>query len=97
MPSKPPEGSLRQLDTVDLSTEFGLRIPTLRSCPNFLRGRWRHALCHALEARRDARAAGDKEEETRAWKLFGLLPTLLLHRPREAGDVGRAELEKRFN
>ena len=33
--------------------------------------------------------------ETRAWKLFGLIPMMLLHRPRGSGSVGRDELCKR--
>ena len=33
--------------------------------------------------------------ENRAWKLFALVPMLLLHRPKHVGCVGRDELAKR--
>ena len=50
---------------------FALRVPTLRSCPHFLRGRLRH--CSLREQRR-AKIEGDEAAEVRAWKLFGLVP-----------------------
>ena len=34
----------------------------------------------------------DELGEIRAWKLFALVPTMLLHKPRGAGAVGRSEL-----
>ena len=34
----------------------------------------------------------DPVAESRAWKLFGLAPIMLLHRPRHTGSVGRDEL-----
>ena len=30
----------------------------------------------------------DEQAEIRAWKLFGLVPLMLLHRPRGTGAVG---------
>ena len=38
-----------------------------------------------------AKEAGVVDAETRAWKLFALVPMMLLHRPR-GGSIGRAEL-----
>ena len=93
----PPAESWPQLDELDLKNFFALRIPTLRSCPNFLRGRWRFALRFALDARRTARGENNAEAEVRAWKLFAALPALLLWRPRGRGSVGRAVLEQRFD
>ena len=39
--------------------------------------------------------ASDPVAETRAFKFFGLIPMLLLHRPRHSGTVGRDELDQR--
>ena len=34
---------------------------------------------------------GDEEAELRGWKLFALIPTMLLHKTRASGSVGRDE------
>ena len=67
----------------------------MKSCPRFMRGRYRHAQRVALEAVAATARAGDEANELRAWKLFGLLSILLLHRPAATGIVGKAELEHR--
>ena len=46
----------------------------------------------ALRGRHRAQLARDLVAESRAWKLFGLVPIMLLHRPRHTGSVGRDEL-----
>ena len=46
----------------------------------------------ALRERHRAQLARDPVAERRAWKLFGLVPIMLLHRPRHTGSVGRDEL-----
>jgi hypothetical protein len=97
VPAEPPEDSWPQLDSVSLGEFSQLRIPTLRSCPAFVRGRCRFALIQALDRGRRARAQEHDEDELRAWKLFALLPAMLLHRPRDTGTLGRLVLEKRFD
>ena len=57
-----------------------------------MRGRLRQSFDLALRERHRAHLAGDRVAENRAWKLFGLIPRLLLHRPRGSGSVGRDEL-----
>ena len=37
----------------------------------------------------------DEEAELRGWKLFALIPSLLLHRTRASRSVGRDELAQR--
>ena len=49
----------------------------------------------ALRERYRARQEQDPAAEERAWKLFGLVPAMLLHRPRGTGSVGRDELAQR--
>ena len=51
----------------------------------------------ALEARSNAVQVHDRVMETRAWKLFCLLPYLLLRRPLGEQRVSKAELNSRFD
>ena len=67
----------------------------LKSCPHFLRGRLRQCWAVALRERHRARQVHDNAAEKRAWKLFGLVLLMLLHRPRGSGSVGRDELAQR--
>ena len=57
-----------------------------------MRGRLRQSFDLALRERHRAHLAGDRVAENRSWKLFGLIPRLLLHRRRGSGSVGRDEL-----
>ena len=84
--------SWEQLDQVNIEELFLLRVPMLKSCP---RGRLRFRFLIALRERHRAMMANDWVAEERAWKLFGLVPVMLLHRPRHTGSVGRDELAKR--
>ena len=90
-----PEDQWHQLDQFELENVFSLRVPMLKTCPHFLRGRFRECMGVALRERFRAKQAGDVEAEIRAWKLFALVPMMLLHRPRGAGSIGRAELSHR--
>ena len=72
------------------------RVPMLKSCPRFLRGRLRQCWNHALRERCRARQEGDFVAEVRAWKLFCLVPMMILYKPRSVGSVGRDELAKRI-
>ena len=87
----PPE-SWESLEGVDLADTFLQRVPMLQSCPHFLRGRLRFCFSLALRERTRARQAGDERAEIRAWKLFGLIPMMLLHKPQGRGSVGRDQL-----
>ena len=60
----------------------------LKSCPYFLRGRFRHSLSVTLQERCRAKLVGDTLGEERAWKAFGFVPFMLLHKPKGAGNVG---------
>ena len=57
------------------------------------RGRLRFSIGLALNGA--DQMARDPVAETRAWKLFGLVPMMLLRRPRQGGFVGRYELAQR--
>ena len=60
-----------------------------------MRGRFRHAQRIALEAIDAAARSGDGEGESRAWKLFGLLSVMLLHKTQSSGFIERRDLEDR--
>ena len=77
------------LDEVELDNWFALRVPTLRSCPHFLRGRLRHCFAITLREQRRAKIEGNEAAEVPAWKLFRLVPMMLLHRPKHAGSIGK--------
>ena len=84
-----------QLDRVNLNEIFLERVPVMKTCPRFLRGRLRFGFGVALQERLRAKIHEDVVGEASAWKLFGLVPLLLQHKPKHAGAVGRDELAKR--
>ena len=61
-------------DDVDLEELFAERVPMLKSCPYFFRGRLWNSFRVALEERHRAEGEGDELAEERAWKLFALVP-----------------------
>ena len=95
IPSTVPSASWAQWDQVILQDCFAKRCPMLKTCPYVMRGRLRHCLAVALRERSRAKDACDATGEERAWKAFGLIPMMLLHRPRGTGSVGREELARR--
>ena len=78
-------------DDVDLEELFTDRVPMLKSCPHFFRGRLRNSFRVALEERHRAEGEGDELAEERAWKLFALVPRMLMHRVKGIASVGRDE------
>ena len=58
-PQNPHADSWSSLDQVDLGDVFSQRIPTLKSCPHFFRGRFRFSFSFALCERHRAREVGD--------------------------------------
>ena len=81
------------LDTVDLRATFSRRACVMKTTPHFLRGPCRNALRLAME---EAVRAGEVHQN-RGWKLFLLLPRLLLHRPPRGGKVHRSKWVERFD
>ena len=84
------------LDTIDCQELFLKNIPMLKSCPRFLRGRLRECFSFALRERLRGKIVGDDQAELRGWKLFALIPLMLLHKTRGIGSVGRDELAHRI-
>ena len=89
-----------QLDAIDLADELRRPVPTMQDVPPFLRAAVRSALVHALTELRMAGTLNLAESEaaaraSRAWKLFLLVPRMLLTRAAQQGSQGRAELLER--
>ena len=84
------------LDEVDLTEVFSKRAVVMRSVPRVIRGACRNVMRVALEE--VARGLDERSETrmTRGWKLFLLLPRLLLWRPVTGGLVSKKDLELRF-
>ena len=85
-----------QLDSVDVKDVMLSRVPMLKGCPHFMRGRLRECFATALRERHRGALIGDSVVQVRAWKLFALIPTMLFQRPRGKGSIGRAELAQRI-
>ena len=83
-----PGNGWAELDDIDVEEVFLQRIPMLKSCPRFLRGRLRESFAWGLRERYRGKQEGDEIAERRGWKLFALVPTLLFHKPTGTGSVG---------
>ena len=96
-PERVPASGWEVLYGVDLTAVCQTRSAVIQNCPFQFKGRFRQAARQALEARQEAVLSHDIEMESRAWKLFCLLPYMLLRRPCSQGGVGKAELCHRFD
>ena len=88
--------AMERFDDVDLESEFLDRACVLKSPPNFLRGMHRCAMRFALTEADRCRESGDQVGLTRAWKMFMLLPRILLHKPPRGGQIPKSRLKERF-
>ena len=69
----------------------------MKSPPAFVKGQYRVAMRFALVEADRARAPKDDLAATRAWKLFLLLPRLLLHKSPRGGQIQKSRLIERFS
>ena len=72
--------ALRSLDEVDVQHLFRDRAVVIKSLPSMIRGAYKSAMRMALREAADRASARDEVGLCRAWKLFLLLPRMLLHR-----------------
>jgi hypothetical protein len=87
-----------QLDCIDLAGEYRTRVHTLRTVPHCIRGAYSRIQSSALGAISRAYSSREPQAEharERAWKLFLLLPRMLLHRVGRGGDAGKRLLQQR--
>ena len=85
-----------QLDEVDLVHHFSRRAAVMKAVPKFLTAPFRNALRIALVEATVGSRVQDLARQERGWKLFLLLPRLLLHRPPRGGTISRGKLQERF-
>ena len=84
------------LDSIDLAEEWKHSCATVREVPEFFRRQVQEAF-HVATSRIRTMHGKDKEKELeRAWKLFLLLPRMLLSRTKSKGDHGKKEFFARF-
>ena len=88
--------AFRALDDVNLTAAFEKRACLMHRVPRFLRGLFRCALHVGLEEISEGCRVSDTRRQERGWKLFMLLPRMLLHRPPRGGMISRAQLISRF-
>ena len=86
----PIRAALAWLDEADLEAEFQRRAAVMKTVPHFLRGPYRWGLAMG-EAHQES-----EHRRERGWKLFLMLPRLLLFRPCRGGNVHKEKLSKRF-
>jgi hypothetical protein len=78
---------------VDLQTALKTKFSGFQFPPPFLKGRVRHALGLALAAIQQAET---QQQSVRAWKLWLLLPRMLLHRPTGVRTLPKPEWHARI-
>ena len=80
---------LLSLDEIDLVPIFKRRACIMKAPPTFLKGACGSAMRLALSEAESGHRAGDEARISRVWKLFLLLPRILLHRPPIGGKQGK--------
>ena len=88
------------MQNVDLQQDVNAHVPTLKAVPQCIRSQWLRILTQVLLEAEAASAHWDAHPDDRnqcneAWKLFVLLPRLLLHHTSHGGDAGQRELTQR--
>ena len=86
-------GAFASLDDVNLVEEFDERACVMKSVPRFMNGHYRIAMRVALEEMNTT----DEVRVERGWKLFLLLPRMLLHRASRGGLIPRPKLMNRLD
>ena len=80
---------------MDLVNVFQVRTFVMKTLPFFLS--FKTALKASLQEIRRGQHEHDDTTEIRGWKLFFLLPRILLHRPPRGGLVPKAQLQERVD
>ena len=85
----------QSLDQITLDIEFRSRGCLMQVVPKIMRGAFRTALRLSFQEAAEARAAGNVEQEMRAWKSFLFVPQMFLTKPPRGGAVSKAKLAER--
>ena len=84
-----PNASFAALSEVDLKSCFTFRACVMRTVTHIMKGAFRLAIRAALEEILEGHRSDNDARMARGWKLFMLLPRMLLFRPRRGGLVPR--------
>ena len=68
------------MDLINMFDIWKIRGKLMKSVPKFMQGVYRCAMRHALDAVIVGESQGDVLAQTRAWKLFFLIPRMFLFR-----------------
>ena len=90
------QSCLRSLDHVDLVHLFSIRAVVMKSPPKFVQEAYRAAMRIALEETVLGHQAQNEDRQSRGWKLFVLLPRMLLFRPPRRGLIPKQRIFDRF-
>ena len=88
--------SFQWLGEVDLEVVFKQCPCLMKSVPGFMKGAYRSAMRVAFAEIDQGRVERDATRSSRGWKLFLLLPRLLLHKPPRSGLVPKKKWQDRF-
>ena len=88
--------AFQRLDSVNLRDEFRMRASVMKTVPGFLQGPYRQAMHVALDEICVGLDRSDNVRQERGWKLWMLLPRMLLHRPARGGLIAKEKLSRRF-
>ena len=75
---------------------FSVRAVVMKSPPKFVRGAYNAAMRFALQEIEAGFQSQNEEKQSRGWKLFLLLPRILLFRPHRGGLIPKQRLFDRF-
>ena len=90
-------GGFTQLDQWNLDDLSSRRASVMKTVPRFLWGSFRIALKVAMEEIVGGAVRRNEIQPERGWKLFWLLPRMMLHRSPRGGLIGREKLMARFD
>ena len=87
--------ALVSLDDVNVETEFWRRANLIQSPPKFLKGAYVSAVRLAMEEVREGRRTNNDARRIRGWKLFLMIPRMLLVKPRKGSLMPKSKLLER--
>ena len=96
LPRRNLRAGFNVLDGVSLPEVFARRAVVMRNIPKCFRGAYVAAARVSTHEILDGKASGNMEREVCGWKLFFLLPRLLLFRPLRGGLVSNRKLQERM-
>ena len=94
-PVRGQQEALASLYGVDLKDRFKIRACVMRTVLHIMKGAFRLGLRAALEEVLAGFSQRSDVRMARGWKLFMLLPRMMLHKPPRGGGVPRKKLEER--